>query len=87
MTKLRLGLSLLSLDQRLLWLRAGDPHSATTSAPSELTWGPGPQCPAAWGGDRPRRPPDGGMRVSANTASARMPGCGLPICKSVVAEF
>jgi Putative transposase len=42
---------------------AGDPHPATTPAPSPLSWRPGPECPAACGGDRPRRPPDGGIRA------------------------
>jgi hypothetical protein len=47
---------------------AGDPHPATTPAPSPLSWRPGPECPAACGGDLPRRPPDGGIRAGVEPA-------------------
>jgi len=52
---------------------AGDPHPATTPAPSPLPWRPDPECPAACGGDRPRRPPDGGIRAGVEPALPQHP--------------
>jgi len=52
---------------------AGDPHPATTPAPSPLPWRPDPECPAACGGDRPRRPPDSGIRAGVEPALPQHP--------------
>ena len=59
---------MLSLTPMEFFERLATLHPATTPAPSPLSWRPGPECPAACGGDRPRRPPDGGIRAGVEPA-------------------